>query len=149
MRKLKLVQVGLGFWGQDWAEEILPAAAEVEVAGYVDTDPDALAALRQRLGVPAERCFASLAEALERTGAEAVLATLRTAHHFPVVREALLAGRHVIVEKPFTPTLEEAAELVRLAEARGLLLMVSQNYRFYPASIAAADLVASGELGVL
>ena len=52
MRKLKLVQVGLGFWGQDWAEEILPKAAEVEVVGYVDPAPEALAALRQRLGMP-------------------------------------------------------------------------------------------------
>jgi predicted dehydrogenase len=147
MRKLKLVQVGLGFWGQDWAEEILPNAAEVEVVGYVDPAPEALAALQRRIGVPAERCFASLAEALAATGAEAVLGTLRTAHHFPVVREALLADRHIIVEKPFTPTLEEAAELVRLAEARGLLLMVSQNYRFYPASIAAAELVADRTLG--
>src|SRR4051794_13149424 len=147
MRKLKLVQVGLGFWGQDWAEEILPDAAEVEVVGYVDPAPEALAALQRRIGVPAERCFASLAEALAATGAEAVLGTLRTPSLSRVVREALLAARPVIVEKPFPPPLEEAAELVRLAEARGRLLMVSQNYRLYPASIAAAELVAGRTLG--
>src|SRR4051794_26134373 len=60
MRKLKLVQVGLGFWGQDWAAEILRDAAEVDVVGYVDPAPEALAALQRRGGGPAGRGFSRL-----------------------------------------------------------------------------------------
>jgi predicted dehydrogenase len=147
MAKLRLVQVGLGFWGFDWATEVLPRVREVEPVGYVDPDRDALGRVGAALGVLPELCFPSLADALARTGCDAVLASLPTAFHVPVARAALEAGKHVIVEKPFAPTLEGAAGLVRLAEERGLTLMVSQNYRHYPASIAAADLVASGALG--
>ena len=69
--------------------------------------------------------------------------------HAASIEQALRAGKHVLTEKPFTPTLTEAAALTRLAEARRLLLSVSQNYRFYPATIAAARLVQSRRLGPL
>jgi predicted dehydrogenase len=145
--KIRLVQVGLGFWGLDWAEEVLPHARQVDVVGHVDPDPAARGVLRVRAGVPSGRCFASLAEALGSVPCDAVLASLPTALHAAVAREALEAGKHVIVEKPFAPTVAEAAGLVRLAAERGRVLMVSQNYRFHPAPIAAADLVAGGTLG--
>jgi predicted dehydrogenase len=147
MDKLRLVQVGLGFWGLDWAEEVLPPATAVETIAHVDPDPAARAVLTTRTGVPLERCFASLAEALDRVPCDAVLASLPTAFHAAVAQQALEAGKHVLVEKPFTTTLGEAVELVRHAEARGLVLMVSQNYRFYAAPLAAADLIADGTLG--
>jgi predicted dehydrogenase len=146
-RRVRLIQVGLGFWGTNWAEEVLPTVPEVETVAYVDPSPAATGQLCARLDVPAGRCFPSLAEALARVPADAVLASLPTALHAPIAREALEAGRHVLVEKPFTATLAEALDLVRLAERQGLLLMVSQNYRYYPAAIAAADLVAGGSLG--
>jgi predicted dehydrogenase len=147
VEKVRLVQVGLGFWGLDWAEEVLALAREVETVAHVDPDPAARAALAARTGVPRGRCFASLDEALQRVPCDAVLASLPTAFHADVARRALLAGKHAIVEKPFAPTVAEAAGLVRLAAERGLVLMVSQNYRHYPAPIAAADLVAGGALG--
>ena len=147
MAKVRLVQVGLGVWGLDWAVEVLPHVRDVEPVGYVDPDPAALHRIGAALGVGPELCFPSLAEALAQVDCDAILASLPTAFHVPVARVALEAGKHVIVEKPFAPTLDEAAGLVRLAEARGLTLMVSQNYRHYPASIAAADLVVSGALG--
>lgn len=144
---VKVIQVGLGHWGHDWASTVLPTVGSVEVVGYVDGVAEARDRIGALPGVGADRLFASLAEALAKTDAELVLATLRTEAHFPVVREALLAGRHVIVEKPFTTTLDEARELVALAEARGLVLMVSQNYRHYPAPRLAAELVARRALG--
>jgi predicted dehydrogenase len=147
MRKVRLVQVGLGFWGYNWAKEVLPTVEEIEVAACVDVDPAVLARAQAELGVPVRRCFTSLAAALDAVECDAVLASLPTRFHASVAREAIEAGKHVIVEKPFVPSLAEGAELVAQAEARGLVLMVSQNYRFYPASIAAAELVAGGSLG--
>ena len=63
------------------------------------------------------------------------------------VLTALKAGRHVVVEKPFTATLAEAKALVALAAARGLTLAVSQNYRYYPAAQMVADLAHRGYFG--
>jgi predicted dehydrogenase len=144
---IRLVQAGLGYWGRNWATEILPGAQGVEVVAHVDPDPAALVALRAATGVPPERCFATLEAALAATGADAVLGSLALPAHIPVGRAALEAGLHYIVEKPFAPDLPSGAALVALARRRGRVLMVSQNYRFYPAAIAAAALVRSGRLG--
>jgi len=137
----------MGAWGRWWARRMLTQVAEIELAGCVDVDPRALELAVEQLGVPPDRCYPSLEAGLDAVDVDAVLVATTLASHVPVARAALEAGRHVLVEKPFAPTLAEARELVDLAEARGLRLMVSQNYRFYPAARAAVELVRSGDLG--
>jgi predicted dehydrogenase len=144
---LRIIQVGLGGWGQDWNRNVLQPSADIELVGVVEQDAATLAQARQRLGLAAERCFGTLAEALQATDAEAVLITAWLGAHIPVALAALAAGKHVLVEKPFAATVAEAQEAVEVAEARGLVLMVSQNYRFYPAVRAAAALLREGLLG--
>jgi predicted dehydrogenase len=130
MRKIKLIHVGLGGWGFDWAQHIYPGNSDVEPVAYVDKDPEALGRAQSKLGAPASKLFPSLSEALTAADAEAVVVALPLPLHARVAREALLAGKHVIVEKPFTQTLAEAHNLVDLAEKSARVLVVSQNYRF-------------------
>jgi len=149
VNSIRMVQVGLGPHGRNWARQVLPHISEIDVVAYVDTDPYALDALRQDAGVPAERCFESLKEAIAATQPEALLNTTALPGHVPVIRAAFDAGLHVLVEKPFAPSLEAAEQLVDAAAVRNLILMVSQNYRFFPAPRAIADLVREEELGKL
>ena len=144
---ISVIQVGTGLWGRSWAVEALPSVNTIEVTAYVDADERALAVLRQCAGVPTSKCFTSLSEALKSAPCDIVLATLRTEAHFNIVHEALSADRHVLVEKPFTVTLEEAQILNLLAVDRGRLLMVSQNYRFYRAPRTVASLIAENRFG--
>jgi len=144
MRKLKLLQVGLGPWGQDWAQNVLPQAATVTVVGGVDTDPSRLAESAPGSGIPG---FTDLADALSSTDAEAVLITARIEAHFAIAAQALRAGKHVLTEKPFTVTVDEAAELNALAERNGLALCVAQNYRFWPVVAAVSRLIEHGDIG--
>ena len=137
----------MGGWGRWWALRVLPKVPQIELVACADVDPRALALARQQLRMPAERCFTSLDAALAGTDAEAVLVATNLEAHVPAVRAALESGRHVLVEKPFAPTLAEARGLVDLAGERGLALMVSQNYRFFPAVRAVVGLLRSGELG--
>ncbi len=148
-RRIRILQVGLGDWGRDWAWRVNPTVDEAEVVGYVDSDPSAFALLAKRLPVSRERCFGSLADGIQSTQPDALLVTTTLAAHSPLVRAGLEAGLHVLVEKPFTDTLETAAALVSLAAAKGLVLMVSQNYRFFPAARTAATLVRERDLGDL
>jgi len=69
--------------------------------------------------------------------------------HAPLVRAAIDAGRHVLVEKPFALSLADARELVADAERAGVTLMVAQNQRFLPSHQAARAIIASGELGAI
>jgi predicted dehydrogenase len=139
----------MGPHGRNWARQVIPQVADVDVVAYVDTDSHALDRLREETGVPAERCFATLAEAIAATEPDAALVTTALGGHVPVTRAALEADLHVLVEKPFAPTLEAAGELVGMAAGRGLTLMVSQNYRFFPAPRALAALVRESDLGGL
>ena len=67
--------------------------------------------------------------------------------HFPQVKEALAAGKHVVCEKPLAVTSEESAELVELAAASGLVNCTNFNIRFYPIVQEARERVRAGELG--
>jgi predicted dehydrogenase len=93
--------------------------------------------------------FPALSDAITGSDAEAVVVALPLPLHAAVVREALLAGKHVLTEKPFTQTLEEAHSLVGIAEKSSRVLMVSQNYRFFAAPQAACQFVRDAWFGQL
>ena len=146
---LRLLQVGLGGWGRDWAWRVMPEVPEVQVVGYVDSDPRSLDQLAAEVPASKNIRFESLKEAVAATRPEAVLVTTTLPGHAPVTRAAVDAGLHVLVEKPFAESLVRAQELVGLAAARGVVLMVSQNYRFFPASRTVARLFREKALGDL
>lgn len=75
-----------------------------------------------------------------------VIATPNTSH-FPLARAALLAGKHVVVEKPFVVSVAEGAELIALASARGRLLSVFHNRRWDSDFLTVRRLLAAGQLG--
>lgn len=145
----RILQVGMGFFGRNWAEQMIPQVTEVELVGCVDLLPEARAATVAAGIVPAARCFTSIEHGLDATEPDAVLVTANLLGHVPAVNAALDAGKHVMVEKPFAPTVAEARELVDKAAAAGVTLAVSQNYRFFPAVRAVQHLMADGGLGEL
>ena len=145
----RIVQVGLGMWGQDWATRVFPAVPDAQLAGCVDSRPTSLAEARKLGVVEEDDCFTSLDAALSTLTASAVLVTTDLPSHIPVVKAALQAGKHVLVEKPFAPSVGEAKEAVELADSLGLVLMVSQNYRFFPAVRAVQKIMREEQLGKL
>lgn len=147
MEKLKIVHLGLGAWGGNWAAHVLPGHPDIEVVAYVDMVASKREEMAARLGEPIGKFFASLEEALAAVDAVAVTIAVPIALHEPLARQALEAGKHVVVEKPFAANMAEAKGLVALAKAKGLILAVSQNYRFYPAAQMVADLAHRGYLG--
>src|SRR6185312_10571923 len=79
---------------------------------------------------PGVALHASPAELVARDDLDlVVIATPNDTHH-PLARDALRAGRHVVVDKPFTVRLDDARELVALARERGRLLSVFHNRRY-------------------
>ncbi|WP_432482103.1 Gfo/Idh/MocA family protein [Kineococcus esterisolvens] len=147
--RTRLLHVGLGGWGLDWERNAIPPVGEVERVGVVDAHEPTLRGAQRVLGLPDRACFTSLSRALEAVAADGVLVTAPVALHVPIALEALEAGLHVLVEKPFAGTLAEARTAVERAEDLGLVLQVSQNYRFYPAPRAVRELVADGAIGDL
>lgn len=143
---MRVLQVGAGSWGSSWAQ-IVTRAPSVELAGIVDVDLDALGRLGDLAGVPPERRFRSLAEALARVKVDVALVVVPPAAHAVVAVEALEAGLHCLVEKPFALGLAEAEDAVRRAEDAGRILMVNQDQRYTRGARTVRRLVAEGALG--
>ena len=74
--------------------------------------------------------YRSFSDLLANKAIELIIVNTPDHLHYGMTKEALMAGKHVVVEKPFTPTEEEANELIALAESKGLVLSVYQNRRY-------------------
>jgi UDP-N-acetylglucosamine 3-dehydrogenase len=117
---------------------------EAQLVGVADQDLKAATTLAERLGC---RGYENHQELLEREKPDAVTVAVPTHAHAAVVKDALRAGCHVLVEKPIAATLEEADELIAAAAAARRVLMVGHIERFNPAVVDLKKRIAEGQLG--
>jgi predicted dehydrogenase len=135
--------IGSGFIGSVHIEALRRLG--VQVHGLLQGSPERGAKRAADLGLPG--AYATMDEMLADERVEVVHVTSPNAFHFPQVRQALAAGKHVVCEKPLATTSAESAELARLAREAGVVNAVNFNIRFYPLNQHLARLVADGELG--
>lgn len=140
MTTLDVVLFGAGALGRRWSEAVA-AHPRARLAGFVDPLIDTARAAPWLADYPDVPRAAAI-EALDGVAPAAAVVTAQSPAHAAAIRTALENGLHVVVEKPFATTLADAEALVGLAEARGLTLMVSQNYRFFPGVATLRKLVA-------
>ena len=135
---------GLGYWGPNLVRNF-NACAHTELAWLCDSDPDRLEAIgRQHPGVRRSTRFEELL-ADERLDAVAIATPVATHHR--LAKAALLAGKHVLVEKPLTASAAQAAELVALAGEVERVLLVDHIFLYTPSVAKMAELVRRGEVG--
>jgi predicted dehydrogenase len=145
---LRIILVGVGRRGGAWVKAF-SAVPEWRPVGLVDLDQGFLAAAREATGLPETACFASLGEALQRVEADAVSIVVPARLHAPMIEQALGAGKHVLVEKPFTTSLADAERLVEQAEHRGRVILVTQTARYGRVARTLQRLVAEERYGPL
>jgi predicted dehydrogenase len=143
MRELRFGVIGWGYWGPKIARNLasLPQAAVTMVA---DTDTYRLAALTaSQAGIQTT----TRVEEMLRSDIDGVVIAAPVRVHYRLAKEALLAGKHVLVEKPLTTSVAEAEELVALAQEQQRVLMVGHTFEYNPAVNELRKLVQSGDLG--
>jgi scyllo-inositol 2-dehydrogenase (NADP+) len=134
--------VGFGLAGRVFHAAVLSATPGYELAAIVQRTGDEAAH-----AYPSACICRSVDELLSDESIQLVAVATPNPSHFPIARQCLEAGRAVIVDKPFTLTSEEAAELIELARAKNLLLTAYQNRRWDGDFLTIRQLLASGELG--
>ena len=122
------------------------------IAGALSSTPDKAIASALDLGIAEDRAYGdyktmAIREARLKTGIEAVAIVTPNHMHYPVAREFLKRGIHVICDKPLTSTLADARKLVKSAENSGALFILTHNYTGYPMVRQAREMVAAGEIG--
>lgn len=143
---IRLAVVGCGYWGPNHIR-VFQAMPGCQVLAAVDRDAERLGRVEQLH--PAVSLLADVRQVYEDPAIDAVVISTPTATHFALARDALLAGKHVLCEKPLCVTSDQGEELVRLAKDRDLVLMVGHIFVFNPAVVKMREIIESGELGPL
>lgn len=134
--------VGSGYWGKNLVRNFANLGA---LSAVCDTHTETLRMLGEQY--PQCRTLTSYAEVLRDESIEAVAIATPAETHGQMVREALLAGKDVFVEKPLCLSAEQGQSLVALAKERGRILMVGHLLWYHPAVLKLKELIESGELG--
>jgi UDP-N-acetylglucosamine 3-dehydrogenase len=143
VKQLRVAVIGIGFWGRNQAR-IFSQLDQTKLVCVCDVNESAAETIGRQYSVPYVR---ELESVLSRTDVDAVTICTPTTTHVEIARRALLAGKHVLVEKPMTSTVSEGKELLALSQERGLKLMPGHIERFNPAVKCLKSLVADGSLG--
>jgi len=137
---------GLGYWGPNLARNFAELP-DVQLAWLCDLDPDRLARVGARH--PDARRTDRFDDLLEDETVDAVVISTPVTTHAELARRALLADKHVFVEKPLAVNAHEAEQVADLAEERGLALMPGHLLLYHPGVRKLKEIVVSGELGRL
>jgi predicted dehydrogenase len=144
MKLLRTALVGTGFMGKVHAEN-LRRLGTVEIAAVAGSSGERARQFANSIGV--NRATGNYKELLEDPGIDAVHVLTPNALHYSMCRAALEAGKHVLCEKPFTVTVQEAQELVELAARTKLANCIQHNLRYYPVVQQMRCMIEAGELG--
>lgn len=142
-KELQVGVVGTGFIGPAHVEALRRLG--ITVAGIVGSSPDRAQPKADALRLAT--VYPSVDALLADDQIDVVHITSPNHLHYPQVKAALEAGKHVVCEKPLAMNTQESAELVALAQAKGLVNAVNFNIRFYPLAHHAKSLVQSGQIG--
>lgn len=141
---LRVALIGYGAAGRIFHAPLIRHAPGLELALVVSRRRDALAQ-----ALPGVEVVGLAEEALLRADIDLVVIASPNATHAPLAEAALRAGRHVVVDKPFTLSLADARRLAALAAACGRVLAVFQNRRWDGDFLALRAVLASGQIGRL
>ena len=125
--RIGIVLVGCGYWGVNYVR-VFNELPNAYIAIVCDQSPERLRDIQKRF--PSVQVTTDLDDALHNYNAQAaVVCTGATTHH-ALVKQCLLAGKHVMVEKPMTTCSACGEELAEMAAARGLTLMVGHTFLY-------------------
>jgi scyllo-inositol 2-dehydrogenase (NADP+) len=134
--------IGFGFAGRVFHAPVISAVPGLHLSAILQRSSDDAASV-----YPKARVVKSVDELLAIDDIRVVVIATPNISHYPLAKQCLLASRDVVIDKPFTTTYAEAAELVELAEQRGRLLTVYQNLRFNGDFRTVEELLRSQRLG--
>jgi predicted dehydrogenase len=133
MQKVRVAVIGVGYLGRFHAQKYAQLP-ECELVAVVDARQEACEAVAREVGARALSDYRALLGEVD-----AVSIVTPTGLHFPIAREFLESGAHVLVEKPITETPQQARELIQLAARQGRVLQVGHLERFNSAIVGAEE----------
>jgi predicted dehydrogenase len=136
--------IGCGYWGPNLVRNFAWTAG-ARVVAVADAQGDRARNLAERFGVA--NVYTDAAELIADPDVELVVVATPSRTHYTLTRDAIDAGRHVLVMKPMTTNVEDAQDLLERATAKGVMLAVDHTFVYTPAVRMMRDMVRDGDLG--
>lgn len=136
--------IGAGYWGPNLIRNFT-ATAGAKLVAVCDLNAERLG--KVCAPYPAVEQVMDFTALVARKDIDAVAIATPVSSHYPLAKQALEAGKHVMVEKPMTATVAQAEELVALAAANKRVLMVDHTFAYTSAVRKIKSLITSGEMG--
>ena len=143
MAKIGVAVIGSGSWGKNHAR-VYNQLTNASLEAVVDAREDIARNVAKQYGV---KWYTDLEKAFTNTNIEAVSICTPTVTHYDLAKQAIELGKHVLVEKPMTNTVDEAKKLIRLSKLNGTKLTVGFVERFNSAIKEALKRTSDGEIG--
>jgi predicted dehydrogenase len=143
-KQIKVGVVGCGYWGPNLVRNFR-SLPDCQLKMMCDISRERLKHLNALYpDVKGEENYEHM---LNGVGVEAVVIATSVKLHFPMAKAALMAGKHVLIEKPMAASSEQCAELVEIAREKGLVLMVGHTFLYSPAVRKIKEIIERGDLG--
>jgi predicted dehydrogenase len=146
-RRFRVALIGLGLVAEQIHLPACAAVASVDLVGACELDADRRGRMGRRFRL--SRLYEDASSLLEAEHPEVVLIGTPPGTHRDLCLQALESGAHVLCEKPFVGSVEEADEVIAAADRRGLLVRVNNQYRFMNTYREPGERLARGEFGRL
>ena len=143
MTKLNVAVIGCGSWGKNHAR-VYNNIKGANLLAVADLNKSVAEEIGKRYNID---WYTNSDEVLDRSDIEAVSLCTPTLTHADIALTAIKTGKHVLVEKPMTNTLEEAKNLIKAADVQGVYLAVGFVERFNPAVNETIKKISNGEIG--
>lgn len=146
MANLNIALIGYGYWGPNLLRNFNQNS---ESTAYMLCDQR-----QQRLDA-AQKIYPDLItstnadDAFKNDAVDAIVIATPVFTHYELAKSALLAGKHVLLEKPMTSSVAEAEELIKIAEEKNLTLMVDHTFLYTGAILKMKDIIDNGDIGNL
>jgi predicted dehydrogenase len=142
---LRVALIGYGYWGPNVAKQLYKNE-EYDFAVICDLKKDRLE-MAKKLYAGSVTYTSDYAKILKDSSIDVVALAVETSRHYEMAREALLAGKHIYVEKPFTENVEQAKELRQIACEKGLKIHIDHIMVYHPAIQKIKEIMDAGDLG--
>lgn len=138
--------IGYGYWGPNLVRNF-SVNADSKVVMVADGRPERLNLVKKNY--PSIETCASGDELIANSKVDAVVIATPVFTHFPLAKKALMAGKHVLLEKPMTSSVEEAKELIEIAKSKDLILMVDHTFLYTGAVQKMKELIDTDVIGAV
>ncbi len=143
---LRVCLIGYGYWGKNLLRNLLSINdCKVECV----CESNAIAAQKIKSAYPDLSIESDYNQVLSNSKIDAVVIATPTHTHFELAKKALESGKHVLVEKPFTTSVQEAETLINIAQQKNLVLMVDHTFLYSGAVKKIKSLIDSDTIGKL